>query len=54
MDDLNDRRNRLVRTRWPDKLSGVDSDYGVPLGYDWRRHEAALNALAPFATEIDG
>jgi pimeloyl-ACP methyl ester carboxylesterase len=63
---LDDLRDRLARTRWPDELPGVGWDYGVPLdyvkrlaaywqdGYDWRRHEARLNAHPQFTTEIDG
>jgi pimeloyl-ACP methyl ester carboxylesterase len=63
LDDLHDR---LDRTRWPDQLPGVGAAYGAPLddvraladhwrhGYDWRRHEAALNELPQFATTIDG
>lgn len=64
--DLDDLRDRLARTRWPDELPGVDWDYGVPLGYlkelaeywrssyDWRKHEARLNEFPQFTTSIDG
>src|SRR5919108_1127720 len=64
--DLDDLRNRLARTRWPDELPGVGWSYGVPLsyvkqlaeywrnGYDWRAWEARLNAYPQFTTEIDG
>ena len=64
--DLDDLRERLERTRWPDELDGVGWDYGAPLGYvreladhwreryDWRAWEARLNALAQFTTRIDG
>jgi pimeloyl-ACP methyl ester carboxylesterase len=64
--DLDDLRDRLGRTRWPDELPGVGWDYGIPLGYvrdlaeywrtsyDWRRHEARLNGFSQFTTEIDG
>ncbi|TCO61014.1 epoxide hydrolase family protein [Actinocrispum wychmicini] len=64
--DLDDLRDRLARTRWPDHLAGVGWDYGVPLdylkevaeywrtGYNWRVHEARLNELPQFTTEIDG
>ena len=63
--DLDDLHERLDRTRWPDELPGSGWDYGVPLGYlrelagewrhryDWRVHEARLNELAHFTTEID-
>ena len=64
--DLDDLRDRLARTRWPDELPGVGWDYGVPLGYlkelaeywrasyDWRAAEAELNAYPQFTTVIDG
>jgi epoxide hydrolase len=64
--DLDDVRDRLSRTRWPDELPGTGWDYGIPLGhvkdlaehwltaYDWRAHERTLNAFPQFTTEIDG
>ena len=64
--DLDDLRDRLARTRWPDELPGVGWAYGVPLaylkelaaywrdGYNWRRHEARLNEFPQFTTTIDG
>jgi epoxide hydrolase len=64
--DLDDLRDRLARTRWPDQLPGVGWDYGIPLeyvrelaqywrtGYDWRVHEARLNGFEQFTTTIDG
>ncbi|MGR6974590.1 epoxide hydrolase family protein [Streptomyces cynarae] len=64
--DLDDLRDRLDRTRWPDELPGVGWAYGVPLDYlkelvrywrhdyDWRAAEARLNAWPQFTTEIDG
>jgi pimeloyl-ACP methyl ester carboxylesterase len=63
---LDDLRDRLTRTRWPDDLPGVDWSYGVPLSrlkelveywrttYDWRAHEAELNDFPQFTTTIDG
>ncbi|MEV0162309.1 epoxide hydrolase family protein [Nonomuraea fuscirosea] len=63
--DLDDLRDRLGRTRWPDELPGVGWSYGVPTSYarelaeywrttyDWRAQEAALNAYPQFTTEID-
>jgi epoxide hydrolase len=63
--DLDDLRERLARTRWPDELPDVGWDLGVPLDYlkglteywattyDWRSQEAALNELAQFTTIID-
>jgi microsomal epoxide hydrolase len=64
--DLEDLRERLSRTRWPDELSGVGWALGPPLGYlkelvqywrtayDWREHEARLNTYPQFVTTIDG
>jgi microsomal epoxide hydrolase len=64
--DLDDLRDRLARTRWPDELPGAGWDYGIPLeytkelagywrtGYDWRVHEARLNGFGQFTTTIDG
>src|SRR5919197_5416818 len=63
---LDDLRERLARTRWPDELPGFGWRRGVPLhylkelaaywrtGYDWREHEARLNELPQFTTTIDG
>jgi epoxide hydrolase len=63
---LEDLRERLVRTRWPDELPGVGWSRGVPVGYlkelaeywrtsyDWRKHEARLNEFPQFTTTIDG
>ena len=63
---LDDLQDRLVRTRWPDELSGVGWQYGVPksyvrrladywrTGYNWRAWEAKLNSYPQFTTEIDG
>src|SRR5437868_2596954 len=64
--DLDDLRDRLARTRWPDQLPGAGWDYGIPLEYvrelasywrdeyDWRVHEARLNGFDQFTTTIDG
>ena len=64
--DLDDLRERLARTRWPDELPGVGWSRGVPLAYlqelaeywrtvyDWRAWEARLNAYPQFTTTIDG
>ncbi|WP_437995182.1 epoxide hydrolase family protein [Sorangium sp. So ce185] len=63
---LDDLRDRLARTRWPDELPSAGWSYGVPLGYlkelaaywrttyDWRRHEAGLNEHPQFTTTIGG
>ena len=64
--DLDDLRDRLARTRWPDELPGGGWNYGVTLGYvkelveywrtryDWRAWEAKLNEYQQFTTTIDG
>ena len=31
--DIDDLRDRLVRTRWPSEMRGVGWDRGVPLDY---------------------
>ena len=63
---LADLRERLRRTRWPEREPVDDWSQGVPLAYlrdlcaywaedyDWRATEARLNALPQFRTEIDG
>jgi hypothetical protein len=63
---LDDLRQRLGRTRWPEGETVADWSQGVPLaklrplvedwrtGYDWRRCEATLNGFAQYRTEIDG
>ncbi|MEI5524138.1 epoxide hydrolase family protein [Streptomyces brasiliscabiei] len=65
-DRLDDLRERLAGTRWPDELPGVGWSRGVPVGYlrelaeywrtgyDWRAQEAAVNAYAQYTTEIEG
>jgi len=64
--DLDDLRERLRNTRWPDAEVVDDWSQGVPLDYvqelcrywadeyDWRASEAALNRFDQFVTEIDG
>jgi epoxide hydrolase len=64
--ELADLKERLRRTRWPERETVPDWSQGVPLaylrdlcaywadGYDWRATEARLNALPQFRTTIDG
>ncbi|MDG4751005.1 epoxide hydrolase [Micromonospora sp. WMMD718] len=64
--DLEELRNRIAATRWPERQTVDDQSQGVPLetsqalarywatGYDWRKVEARLNDLPNFVTEIDG
>jgi pimeloyl-ACP methyl ester carboxylesterase len=63
---LDDLRERLSRTRWPDEVEGAGWDYGTNLEYmkdladywqheyDWHKHEAELNTFAHFKAEVDG
>jgi pimeloyl-ACP methyl ester carboxylesterase len=64
--ELDELNNRLNRTRWPDELPEVGWSYGVSKAYlaeliaywrtdyDWRVHEARLNRVPQFTTEVDG
>jgi hypothetical protein len=64
---LNDLRERLARTRWPDEVAaGAGWDYGTNLPYlkelvgywegtfDWREQEEKLNRFAHFRAGLDG
>ncbi len=63
---LTDLRDRLGRTRWPERETAADWSQGAPLervrdlceywrtGYDWRRCEAWLNGSGQCRTIIDG
>ena len=63
---LDDLRQRLAATRWPEKETVTDQSQGVQSAtmkelvlywqtdYDWRKVEAKLNALPQFITTIDG
>jgi pimeloyl-ACP methyl ester carboxylesterase len=63
---LNDLRQRIHMTRWPDRETVQDHGQGAQLakikplveywgsGYSWRKAEAKLNALPQFMTRIDG
>ena len=63
---LEDLRDRLVRTRFPDQMDGTGWEYGIPIDYlgelveywrdtyDWRSQEARLNSFSQYRTQIDG
>ncbi|KAH6897522.1 epoxide hydrolase [Coprinopsis sp. MPI-PUGE-AT-0042] len=64
--DIDLLNKKLQLTRFPDELEDSGRDYGAPLkdlqrlvaywkgGYDWRKHEAALNAELPqFTRDVD-
>lgn len=62
---LDDLKERLARTRWPEKETVDDWDQGIPLAYaqqlaaywrddhDWRAVEARLNALPNYLATVD-
>ena len=64
--EIDDLKQRLARTRWPDQETVADWSQGVRLEntralaeywereYDWRRFESELNRFPQFLTEIDG
>lgn len=63
---LEDLRERIRRTRWPDQIPGVGWEQGTELanlrdllgywanGFDWRARELELNRLSHFRAELDG
>ena len=63
---LDDLKQRLANTRWPEKETVDDWSQGIPLAYtqevckywleeyDWRAREALLNRYDQFTTELDG
>ena len=63
---LDDLKQRLTNTRWPDKETVDDWSQGIPLAYtqemcdywlnsyDWRSREALLNKHPQFMTELNG
>jgi epoxide hydrolase len=64
--EIDDLKQRLARTRWPDPETVGDWSQGVRVenarslvdywerGYAWRRLESGLNRFPQFLTEIDG
>ncbi|MFC6937986.1 epoxide hydrolase N-terminal domain-containing protein [Actinomadura yumaensis] len=64
--ELDELRSRLLRTRWPAPWpvggweAGADAGELRRLaaywasGYDWRAHEAAVNALPSHLADLDG
>ena len=63
---LDDLKERLSKTRWPNKETTEDWSQGIPLGYmkelcnywqhnyDWRAREERLNRYPQFITKIEG
>jgi pimeloyl-ACP methyl ester carboxylesterase len=64
--ELEDLRNRIKATRWPEKETVADDTQGVQLAtiqklarywateHDWRKVESRINSYPNFITEIDG
>jgi len=62
---LDDLRDRLMRTRWPDEIRGGEWEYGSNLSYmkellaywrdhfDWRAQERFINTFSHFRTPVD-
>src|SRR5690606_20049963 len=62
---VEDLKDRLDRTRWPEEVNDDDWSYGARLpwlkrvvdywrdGYDWRAAEVGLNAYPQFKAEIE-
>ncbi|KAH9939029.1 alpha/beta-hydrolase [Epithele typhae] len=63
--DLDFLHQKIKLTRFPDELDQADWEYGAPLadikrlvsrwqdGFDWRKSEAAINALPQFTRDIE-
>lgn len=63
---LDDLRERLARTRWPDEIQSSGWDYGTNLSYlkelitywitefDWRAQEESLNSFTHFRAYLNG
>lgn len=63
---LDDLRERLARTRWPDEITGSGWSHGASLPYmrelvdywqtqfDWRAQERAINSFAHFRADVGG
>jgi len=63
---LQDLRERLERTRWPDEPEHAGWNYGIPFEYmrqiveywrtqfDWRAQERYINSFANYRTDVDG
>lgn len=63
---LDELKNRLAQTRWPEPLPNTGWQMGTDLRhlqnlvkywhntYDWRIHEAALNQLPQFIADVNG
>jgi len=65
-DDVRRLRLRIAETRWAEPIGAVDWEAGTDpvelrrladhwaTGFDWRAHEAAINELPAFTTDISG
>ena len=65
-ESLEDLRERLRRTRWPDEVEFAEWDYGVPLefmrdivhywitSFDWRAQEHYINSFRNYRIDLNG
>lgn len=63
---IDDMKQRISNTRWPDELPGTDWDYGSNMDYvkdladywvtqyDWKKHEAFLNGFSQYVADVQG
>lgn len=63
---IDDLKQRIINTRWPDEITDSGWSYGTNFSYlkelanywshtfDWRKEEATINAYPNFIAEIDG
>ncbi len=63
---IDDLKQRLSHTRWPDAVDGTSWECGLPVEYlkelvtrwrdeyDWRKQEAVLSSFSNFKAKVDG
>ncbi|MDT8974689.1 epoxide hydrolase N-terminal domain-containing protein [Paenibacillus sp. chi10] len=65
-EEIEELKQRLRMTRWPDEIPGAKWDYGIPITYmkdivqywlydfDWRKVERRINSFSNYKATIDG
>ncbi|MEW9107357.1 epoxide hydrolase family protein [Paenibacillus sp.] len=65
-EEIEQLKQRLRMTRWPDEIPGAEWDYGIPISYmkdmvhywlydfDWRMVERHINSFSHYKAMIDG
>lgn len=65
-EEIEQLKQRLQMTRWPDEIPGAEWDYGIPISYmkdivhywlhdfDWRMVERRINSFSNYKATIDG